>query len=128
MFGVAGDAFDPELFFNTNPRPQIKIRSIQQFGPLSMRDSTTNEAIELSYGLGWALLQSPYGIGAFKEGHGDGFQHYSIIFPQQGTGIIIMSNSDNAESIFKELLETTIGDSFTPWYWENYIPYNQEKN
>ena len=109
-------------------RPQIKIRSIQQFGPLSMRDSTTNDAIKLSYGLGWVLLQSPYGTGAFKEGHGDGFQHYSIIFPKEGTGIIIMSNSDNAESIFKELLETAIGDSFTPWYWENYIPYNQKKN
>jgi CubicO group peptidase (beta-lactamase class C family) len=108
--------------------PQIRLRSIQQFGPLSMRDSTLNDGIQLSYGLGWVLLQSPYGTGAFKEGHGDGFQHYSILFPKQGTGIIIMSNSDNAESIFKELLETAIGDTFTPWYWENYIPYNQKKN
>jgi len=108
--------------------PQIKIRSIQQFGPFRMRDSTTNDVIDLSYGLGWVLLKSPYGTGAFKEGHGDGFQHYSIVFPEQGTGVVIMSNSDNAESIFKELLEITIGDTFTPWYWENYIPYNQAKN
>jgi CubicO group peptidase (beta-lactamase class C family) len=108
--------------------PQIKIKSYQQFGPLSLIDSTTNDGIQLSYGLGWVLLQSPYGTGAFKEGHGDGFQHYSILYPKQGTGIIIMSNSDNAESIFKELLETAIGDTFTPWYWENYIPYNQKKN
>ena len=107
--------------------PQIRIRSIQQFGPLSLQDSTFNDDIELSYGLGWVLLQSPYGTGAFKEGHGDGFQHYSIIFPERGTGIIIMSNSDNAESIFKELLETAIADTFTPWYWENYIPYDQKK-
>jgi len=108
--------------------PQIRLRSVQQFGPLSLVDSTLNDGIELSYGLGWGLLKSPYGTGAFKEGHGDGFQHYSIIFPEQGTGIIIMSNSDNAESIFKELLETTIGDTFTPWRWENYIPYDQRKN
>jgi CubicO group peptidase (beta-lactamase class C family) len=108
--------------------PQIKIRTIQQFGPLGLRDSTTNDAIKLGYGLGWVLLQSPYGTGAFKEGHGDGFQHYSIIFPKQRMGIIIMSNSDNAESIFKELLQTAIGDTYTPWYWENYIPYNQKKN
>ena len=107
--------------------PQIKIRSIQQFGPLSLQDSTFNDNIQLSYGLGWVLLQSPHGTGAFKEGHGDGFQHYSIIFPEKGTGIIIMSNSDNAEGIFKELLETAIADTFTPWYWENYIPYNQKK-
>lgn len=108
-------------------RPQIKIRSVQQFGPLGLLDSTLNDPIQLSYGLGWVLLQSPYGTGAFKEGHGDGFQHYTILFPAQGIGIVIMSNSDNAESIFKELLEITIGDTYTPWYWENYIPYNSVK-
>ena len=108
--------------------PQIRIRSIQQFGPLQFRDSTSNDAIKLSYGLGWVLLQSPYGTGAFKEGHGDGFQHYVILFPKQKTAIVILSNSDNAESIFKQLLETAIGDTFTPWYWENYIPYNYKKN
>ncbi|MDO9258132.1 MAG: serine hydrolase domain-containing protein [Bacteroidales bacterium] len=105
---------------------QIKIRSIAQFGPLRLTDSNANDGIDLGYGLGWVLLKSPYGTGAFKEGHGDGFQHYSIIFPQAGTGIIIMSNSDNAESIFKELLESAIGDIYTPWRWENYIPYNQK--
>lgn len=104
--------------------PQIKIRSVQQHGPLRIKDSTLNDNIGLSAGLGWLLLQSPYGVGAFKEGHGDGFQHYSIIFPEKGTGIVIMTNSDNGESIFKELLEFTIADRFTPWYWENYIPYN----
>lgn len=106
---------------------QIKIRSVAQFGPLRLRDSTANDGIDLGYGLGWVLLKSPYGTGAFKEGHGDGFQHYSIIFPQAGSGIIILSNSDNAESIFKELLESAIGDIYTPWRWENYIPYNQKE-
>jgi D-alanyl-D-alanine-carboxypeptidase/D-alanyl-D-alanine-endopeptidase len=105
--------------------PQLRLRSVQQFGPLRFRDSTANDGIELSYGLGWGLLQSPQGTGAFKEGHGDGFQHYTIVFPETGTGIIILSNSDNAESIFKELLEISIADVYTPWYWENYIPYNQ---
>ncbi|WP_181305111.1 serine hydrolase [Rufibacter sp. XAAS-G3-1] len=107
-------------------RPQIRIRSVQQLGPLRLRDSTANDGIQLSYGLGWVLLQSPYGTGAFKEGHGDGFQHYSILFPETGTGILLMGNSDNTESIFKELLEYAIKDSYTPWYWENYIPYTQK--
>jgi CubicO group peptidase (beta-lactamase class C family) len=106
---------------------QTRLRSLQQFGPLRIRDSTLNDKINLGYGLGWVLLESPYGRGAFKEGHGDGFQHYSIIFPSQGKGIIIMSNSDNAESIFKELLEFALADFYTPWYWENYIPYDVEK-
>ncbi len=109
-------------------RPQVRINTIQQFGPLSLKDSTANDKIQLSYGLGWGLLQSPYGKGAFKEGHGDGFQHYSIIFPDTGIGILIMSNSDNAESIFKYLLEETIGDVYTPWYWENYIPFDHSSD
>lgn len=104
--------------------PQIRLRSVKQFGPLSRKDTSANDAISLSYGLGWGLLKSPYGWGAFKEGHGDGFQHYCIVFPETGTGIIIMTNSDNGESIFKGLLEIAIADKYTPWKWEEYIPYN----
>ena len=107
--------------------PQIRIRTVQQFGPNSTRDTTAWDAIQLGYGLGWGLLQTRYGTGAFKEGHGDGFQHYTIIFPKTGIGIIIMANSDNGESIFKYLLENLISDTFTPWYWENYIPYDYGK-
>ena len=102
---------------------QIRIHSERQFGPLSERETTKYDPIELSYGLGWGLLKTPYGIGAFKEGHGDGFQHYSILFPDVGKGVMIMTNSDNGESIFKELLELSMADIYTPWEWENYIPY-----
>ncbi len=105
-------------------RPQIRLRSVSQMGPLSRKDTSANEPISLSYGLGWGLLKSPYGWAAFKEGHGDGFQHYSIIFPDLGIGMVILANSDNAESIFKDLLEIAIADKYTPWKWQNYIPYN----
>lgn len=105
--------------------PQIRIRSIAQFGPLSEKETTLYDGIQLSYGLGWGLLKTPYGIGAFKEGHGDGFQHYSIVFPEAKKGILIMTNSDNGESIFKALLEIGIGDIYTPWEWEGYIPYSK---
>jgi D-alanyl-D-alanine-carboxypeptidase/D-alanyl-D-alanine-endopeptidase len=103
--------------------PQIRLRSVSQFGPLSRQDTTANDAISLSYGLGWGLLKSPQGWAAFKEGHGDGFQHYCILFPDSGIGMLIMSNSDNAESIFKKLLDIGIADRYTPWKWQNYIPY-----
>ena len=106
--------------------PVVRIRSKKQFGPLSHQDTTANDAIELSYGLGWGVLRSPYGLGAFKEGHDEGFQHYSIMYPEQGIGVILMSNSDNGERIFKELLEVSIADTYTPWEWENYIPYDME--
>ena len=105
---------------------QIRIRSVKQMGPLRLKDTSMNDPIKLGYGLGWGVLHSPYGVGAFKEGHGNGFQHYSILFPSQGIGIVILTNSDNGESIFKELLEFSIGDRSTPWWWQNYFPYNQK--
>jgi len=105
---------------------QIRIKSKRQFGPLSMVDSTDNDAIQLGYGYGVGVLNSPYGKAFFKEGNDDGWQHYSICFTDKKIAIVIMTNSDNGDSIFKELLEFAIGDKYTPWQWENYIPYNQK--
>lgn len=104
---------------------QIRITSRQQFGPNALVETNENRNINLGYGLGWGLLESPYGFGAFKEGHAEGFQHYSIIFPEKGMGVVLLSNSDNAESVFKALLEICIGDVYTPWKWQNYTPFNQ---
>ena len=81
--------------------PQLKIKSLLQHGPLRFKDSTLNDNIKLSAELSWLILQSPHGIGALKEAHGDGFQHYSILFPKSGTGIAILTNSDNGQSLFK---------------------------
>lgn len=107
-------------------KPQIRIRSKKQFGEGSKIETDKYEAIELSYGLGWGILQTPYGFGMFKEGHGDGCVHYSILFPKAKIGIMIMTTSDNSDSIFKEILEVSIKDTFTPYEWENYIPYNKK--
>jgi CubicO group peptidase (beta-lactamase class C family) len=96
-------------------RPQIRIRSARQFPTTDPATTDENEGIRLSYGLGWGLLWSSYGRAYFKEGHDDGFQSYSITFEEPRTAIVIMTNSDNGESIFKELLEALIGDTFTPW-------------
>lgn len=113
-----------EASWNEIFTPQIRIRTRTQFGPGSVETSSVNDAIELSYGLGWGLQRTPYGWGAFKEGHGDGFQHYAIVYPAKKLGVLLMSNSDNAESIFGHLLRLTIADTFTPLEWENYTPYD----
>ncbi len=112
--------------FKAMTSTQVRIRSRSQFGPLAKIDSTDNDDIELGYGLGVGTFKTTYGNAFFKEGHDDGWGHYSIYFPGKKIGIIIMTNNDNGESIFKELLAYAIGDRFTPWRWENYIPYDQQ--
>jgi serine-type D-Ala-D-Ala carboxypeptidase/endopeptidase len=121
---IQSKGLTPESF-NEMTRPQVRIRSKQQFGPGAGVDSSDNDNIQLSYGLGVGIIKTPYGRAFFKEGHDDGWGHYSICFPDKEIAIIIMTNNDNGESIFKELLATAIGDRFTPWQWENYIPYDQ---
>jgi CubicO group peptidase (beta-lactamase class C family) len=114
-----------EASWNEIFEPQVRIRTKTQFGPGSSETTSTYDPIELSYGLGWGLQRTPHGWGAFKEGHGDGFQHYSIVYPAKKLGVLLMSNSDNAESIFGHLLTLTIADTFTPLEWENYVPYDR---
>jgi D-alanyl-D-alanine-carboxypeptidase/D-alanyl-D-alanine-endopeptidase len=114
--------------FSEMTTPQIRIRSVAQFGPGASVDSTGNDGIQLSYGLGVGLFQTPFGKAFFKEGHDDGWQHYTICYPDKKIAVMIMTNSDNGESIFKELLAYSIGDVYTPWKWEDYIPYDQKNN
>jgi CubicO group peptidase (beta-lactamase class C family) len=105
--------------------PQIRIRSRTQFPSLTTETTDRNDAIRLSYGLGWGLYWAPVGKAFFKEGHDDGWQHYTVVFDDRGTGIVIMSNSSNAEGIFQELLELTLRNTYTPVEWEGYVPYQQ---
>ena len=69
------------------------------------------------------MFFTPYGKAYFKEGHDDGVQSYTVSFDEPKLAIAIMTRSDNGESTFKELLATLIADTFTPWQWENYVPY-----
>jgi len=105
--------------------PQIRIHSTYQFPTITPDTTSENNAIQLSYGLGWGLFTGRYGSAFFKEGHDEGWRNYNVNFPDKKTSIIIMTNSANGESIFKELLEKIIGDTDTPWKWERYTPYNQ---
>lgn len=104
-----------QVLFKQMTNLQVRIRSQRQFGPLSRVDSTDNDNIQLGYGFGVGVFKTPYGRAFFKEGHDDGWGHYTVCFPEKKIAIVIMTNSDNGESIFKELLAYAIVDKFTPW-------------
>jgi CubicO group peptidase (beta-lactamase class C family) len=105
--------------------PQVQIFSKQQFPTPSNETTDENRKIRLSYGLGWGLFHTPHGRAYFKEGHDDGWQNYGVCFPDEKIAVVLMANSSNAEGIFKELLDILIKDTYTPWKWENYIPYDR---
>jgi CubicO group peptidase (beta-lactamase class C family) len=104
-------------------RPQIAIHSAHEFPSLDTETSAANDAIRLSYGLGWGLYQSPNGRAFFKEGHDEGWRHLALCFDRRGTGILILTNSSNGEGIFKPLLDALLGPTHFPFEWEHYTPY-----
>ena len=104
--------------------PQIRIHSKHQFPTDAPETTTENDAIRLSYGLGWGLYWSPKGEAFFKEGHDDGWRNYAVGFVEPKLGMVIMTNSGNGEGIFKDVLETVLADRYTPLEWEGYTPYD----
>jgi len=105
--------------------PQVEIFSKHEFPSLASETTEENKSIRLSYGLAWGLYWTPYGQAFFKEGHDDGWRHYTVCFENRKTGILIMSNSSNGEGIYKELLETLLKNTFTPIEWEKFAPYDK---
>jgi CubicO group peptidase (beta-lactamase class C family) len=103
---------------------QIAIHSAHQFPSLAPETTTANDAIGLSYGLGWGLYFSPYGKAFFKEGHDEGWRHLALCFRQHGDGILILTNSSNGEGIFKPLIDSIMGATSFPFDWEGYTPWN----
>ncbi len=79
---------------------QIAIKSKQQFGRNRRKTTDENVDINLSYGLGWGIYDTPFGKAVFKEGHIEGWEHYAIIYPAKNNGMVIMCNSSNGEGIF----------------------------
>ena len=112
------DQKDRELMLS----PQIQIMSKREFPSLSSETTTDNQAIHLSYGLGWGLYWTPYGKAFFKEGHDEGWRHYVVCFDQPKAAMLIMTNSSNGEDIYGGLLERLLGDTFTPLEWEGFKP------
>ena len=53
---------------------QIAIYTKHQFPSLNNDTTSANKKIQLSYGLGWGLFNSPCGKAFFKEGHDDGWR------------------------------------------------------
>jgi hypothetical protein len=104
--------------------PQIAINSAHEFPSLATDTTDANKKIALSYGLGWGLYTSPYGKAFFKEGHDEGWRNLALCF-ENGSGILILTNSSNGEGIFKPLIDALLGPTAFPFDWENYTPYDQ---
>lgn len=97
--------------------PQIRVNTKRGFGPLRDSITTENDNMQLSWGLGLGLLETPYGKALFNTGHNEGWHNYFVAYPERKTAIIFMSNSFNYGHVADKLLQVTIGDPVSPLKW-----------
>ncbi|MEO7103177.1 MAG: serine hydrolase domain-containing protein [Gemmatimonadaceae bacterium] len=101
--------------------PQIRIHSLHEFPAPSSTTTDRDDAIALSYGLGWGLYQSRFGPAFFKEGHDDqSWRNVMVGFNDSKTGVVFLSSSAHAEPMFPVLLAELIGDTDLPAEWMGY--------
>lgn len=104
---------------------QIPIDSSVQFPTIGQPTTDAYKPIHLGYGIGWGVFDTPYGHAFFKEGHDDGTGNYALCVQPKKACILLLSNSDHAEGIYKYLVEDLLGPTNLPWRWEGYTPYDQ---
>ena len=103
--------------------PQIRIRTPHEFPTPSFDTTSRDDAIQLSYGLGWGMFRSPHGPAYFKEGHDDqSWRNYMVAFDEPKSAMIMLSTSANAEPMFPALLAEVLGDQYSPVAWMGYAP------
>jgi len=101
--------------------PQIRIRTPFEFPTPQFDTTSRDDAIKLSYALGWGTFESPYGPAFFKEGHDDvSWRNYMVAFERPKSAIVMLSSSANAEPMFPELLAELLGDTYSPVKWMGY--------
>ncbi len=104
---------------------QIPIVSKFEFPPLQTDTTDEYKGIQLSYGLGVGLYHTPHGWAFFKEGHDEGWRTYVVCHQNQGTCMVILTNSSNGEGIYSALLRVLLGDTWNPIEWEVLTPYDK---
>ena len=125
-----GEGGDEEEVVDGDPdelEPQIAITSQSMFGPGAWQEADEDRDISLSWGLGWGRCDSERGPAFFHTGHDFGWQNYTVAYPDPGIGIVLLSNSDNFESVAQEIVEKAIGDTHSPFGWLGYVPFDPSR-
>lgn len=101
-------------------QPQVSIRWERMFGPGIWTETDDNSDIDLAWTLGWGTFETEAGRAIFHTGQNPGFQNYTVTYLDRGVGVVLLSNSDNFESVARELVAVTIGDADSPFDFLGY--------
>ena len=103
---------------------QTSINYLGMFGPDAWTKTNRFQNIHLAWGLGWGRFDTPFGRAFLHTGQDLGWQNYTVTYLDKGIGIVLLSNSDNFQSIAAAIVKQAIGDVYSPFDWLGYVPFN----
>ncbi|MFC2083748.1 serine hydrolase [Bacteroidota bacterium] len=124
LLGILNAEGKRKASMDTMLNSQIAIKTENMFGSGAWQDTDVNDQSELSWGLGWGRFDTKYGRAFFHTGHDFGWQNYTVAYYDKGIGIVLLSNSDNFESVVRDIAANTIGDEYSPFDWLGYPRYD----
>ena len=124
LAGILNAEGQRKTTMNEMLQPQIAINYKAMFGPDAWNMTDEYQDIHLAWGLGWGRFDTAYGRAFFHTGHSFGWQNYTVAYIDQGIGIVMLSNSDNFESVAEEIAKKAIGDVYSPYDWLGYVPFD----
>ncbi len=75
---------------------------------------------KLYWGLGWGMQYGKAGHALWHWGHNAGFRSYVLVYPEERSGLVYFTNSDNGLSIAEDLLAVVVDDDQWALVWLDY--------
>jgi len=100
--------------------------SVTLAGPFNLNAADAKRSPTVSWGLGWGLEKTQYGMAFWHWGDNGDTKAFVLAFPKQKTGLVMFANSANGLSIINELVEGVMGNDHPALAWLKLERYNSQ--
>ncbi|HEY0156870.1 MAG TPA: serine hydrolase domain-containing protein [Thermoanaerobaculia bacterium] len=81
----------------------------------------------LSWGLGWGIEKTARGTSVWHWGENNGDTHTFVMARDDGSGVVVFTNSGNGHSIMAELVAAALEGEHPAFAWMGYEPYRARR-
>ena len=81
------------------PKPQIKLNDL------------------VGWGLGWGTQHTPAGDSIWHWGDNGNYRAFAVGYPQEGHGMVVMTNGQNGQAVINCILQDIVGGSYPGLRW-----------
>jgi CubicO group peptidase (beta-lactamase class C family) len=71
----------------------------------------------VGWGLGWGIQHTAEGTSFWHWGDNDGYKHFAVGSGQDGFGIVIMTNGEKGQDVYRRILYESIGGEYPGLDW-----------